>query len=476
MTHTERPELRLRYAARSDVGLVRSGNEDSGYAGAHMLVVADGMGGHAAGELASSAAVATFAELDLEPPGNEALNSMANAMDQTHEELDHLMKENPGFKGMGTTVTAISWEDDRVAIAHIGDSRAYLLRDGELVQLTKDHTYVQALVDAGEITSDEAIIHPKRNLLLKALDGIHAIDPDLSIRKVKAGDRFLLCSDGLSGVVSDNEIATILSSGDPTGAVMALVEKAIEGGAPDNVTCVVADLVDEEPEATIPAPIETEPEEDLNNTLAIPVQGNGTVPVVVGAAGELRNRHRLPGIAFPEDSEPDPEHPRDETEVTRHSNRGSQPDTVAADTHKRRRFNRLVPILGTLAAVAVALFGFGMYVNNQYYVNEFEDRVAIYQGIPEGFGAATFSSVIQTSETRVDQLPIYSQQRVRDNIHSDDGLEGARRILDSLENQAKVCEERPKTRGCPNAPTSNNESSNNNQTTPSPTQRQNGEG
>ncbi|MFZ1362475.1 MAG: PP2C family serine/threonine-protein phosphatase [Candidatus Nanopelagicales bacterium] len=470
MTQAERPELRLRYAARSDVGLVRSGNEDSGYAGAHMLVVADGMGGHAAGELASSTAIATFAELDLEPPGNEALNSMANAMDQTHEELENLMKENPGFQGMGTTVTAISWEDDRVAIAHVGDSRAYLLRDDQLVQLTKDHTYVQALVDAGEITSDEAEVHPKRNLLLKALDGIHAVDPDLSIRKVKAGDRFLLCSDGLSGVVRDPEIAEILRSGDPTGAVMALVEKAIEGGAPDNVTCVVADLVDEEPEATIPAPIETEPE-DLNNTLAIPVQRSGAVPVVVGAAGELRNRHRLPGISFPEDSEPDPEHPRDETGENSNSNQDTPTDVTASQAPKRRRLSRLVPILGTLAVVAVALFGFGLYVNSQYYVSEFEDRVAIYQGIPEGFGAGTFSSVIQTSETQVGQLPTYSQQRVRDNIHSDDGLEGARRIVNSLENQAKVCEDRPSTRGCPNAPTS----SNNGQSTSSPSPRQSGE-
>lgn len=454
MTQTEQPNLRLRYAARSDVGLVRSDNEDSGYAGAHMLVVADGMGGHAAGELASSTAIATFAELDLEPPGNEALNSMANTMDNTHEELAHLMKENPGFQGMGTTVTAISWEEDRVAIAHIGDSRAYLLRDGELVQLTKDHTYVQALVDAGEITSEEADVHPKRNLLLKALDGIHSVDPDLSIRKVKAGDRFLLCSDGLSGVVSNYAIAEVLRHGDPTGAVMALVDKAIEGGAPDNVTCVVADLVDEEPEATIPAPIETQPEEDLNNTLAIPVQHLGTVPVVVGAAGELRNRHRLPGIDFPEDSEPDPENPRDSADEKSGASQTAATDIAAATVPKRRRLSRLVPILGTLAVVAFALFGFGLYVNSQYYVSEFEDRVAIYQGIPAGFGSGSFSSVIQTSETKVDQLPTYSQNQVRENIHSNDGLDGARRIVDSLENQAELCIEKPATRGCPTTSTS----------------------
>ena len=457
-SNPQTPNLRLRYAARSDVGLVRSDNEDSGYAGAHMLVVADGMGGHAAGELASSTAVATFAELDLVPPGNEALNSMADAMDVTHDELANLMKENPGFQGMGTTVTAISWEGDRVAIAHIGDSRAYLLRDGQLTQLTKDHTFVQTLVDAGEITAEEAHVHPKRNLLLKALDGVHNVDPDLSIRKIKAGDRFLLCSDGLTGVVVDTEIAEIMRHSDPTGAVMALVEKAIDGGAPDNVTCVVADLVDEEPEATIAAPIATDSEEDLNDTLSIPVQRKGAVPVVVGAAGELRNRHRLPGIAFPEDSEPDPEHPRAEGQAAGDAsyNQGvgangtDEPAPGAsASTPRRRRFNRLIPVLATLLVAAVALMGFGTYLNNQYYVNEFEGHIAIYQGVPAGFGDSSFSSVIQTSETKVDQLPAYSQTQVRENIHSNDGLEGARRIVQSLENQAKVCVDKPETRGCP---------------------------
>ncbi len=153
------PRLRLRYAARSDIGLVRQGNEDSGYAGGHMLVVADGMGGHAAGELASATAVATFAELDREPPGDEVLTALADAVDQAHEELRRVIGGAPDFAGMGTTVTALSWEGDRVALAHVGDSRAYLLRDGELNQLTKDHTFVQTLVDAGRITPEEAGIN-----------------------------------------------------------------------------------------------------------------------------------------------------------------------------------------------------------------------------------------------------------------------------------------------------------------------------
>lgn len=458
MTKSVEPTLNLRYAARSDVGLVRSNNEDSGYAGAHMLVVADGMGGHAAGELASSTAIATFAELDLAPPGNEALTALAEATAHTYRELSKLMQENPDFRGMGTTVTAVSWEGDRVAIAHIGDSRAYLLRQNELVQITKDHTYVQTLVDAGEITADQAHVHPKRNLLLKALDGIHPADPDLSIRQVKAGDRFLLCSDGLSGVVTDAEIAASLRQGDPTGAVMSLVEKAIAGGAPDNVTCVVADLVIGDDNATIAKAInsaalgsgsDSELEENLNNTLAIPVQTNNPAPVVVGAAGELRNRHRLPGLAFPDDSEPDPENPdRKPANPSQHQDQSSGEGEVPAPP-PRRRVSRFIPALTALLLIAVALFGLGMWVSNQYYVTDFEGRIAIYQGIPVGIGDKTFANVIQTSETRVDQLPTYSQEKVHQTIHSNDGLEGARKIVISLEQQAKICETKPHTSGCP---------------------------
>jgi protein phosphatase len=177
--------LILRYAAKSDVGLVRAENEDSGYAGSRMLVVADGMGGHAAGEL-GAAAVATSPNSTWTryPPGDdEVLGLLAGAIDTAHDVIGRVAANSPESRGMGTTLTALAWLNSRVALAHIGDSRAYLMRDGKLSQLTRDHTFVQTLVDAGRITPEEATTHERRNLLMKALDGVNDVESDLSIRE-----------------------------------------------------------------------------------------------------------------------------------------------------------------------------------------------------------------------------------------------------------------------------------------------------
>ena len=420
-------QLALRYAARSDIGLVRQGNEDSGYAGGHMLVVADGMGGHAAGELASATAIATFAELDRQPPGDQVLTALADAVDHTHEELSRVIAGSPDFAGMGTTITAISWEGDRLALIHVGDSRAYLLRDGELHQLTHDHTYVQTLVDSGRITRAEAAVHEKRNLLMKALDGLHPVEPDLSMREVRAGDRFLLCTDGLSGVMTDAQLQPLLANGDATGAVTALVEKALEAGAPDNVTCLVADVV----EITTP---DTDTISDVNGA-----------PVVVGAAAEPRNRDRLPGIDFPSDSQPDPDRDASKPAATI-----TGPNDTIVDTRPRRRSWRGLLIAGGLGiAIAVVLvIGITAWFHSQYYVGEVNGRVGIYQGISGGPGPHGLSRAIQTSQTQISSLPTYSQEQVRDTIPAK-GLDGARETVSSLEAQAAQCQAKPATVGCP---------------------------
>ena len=199
--------LALRYAARSDVGQVRQGNEDSGYAAPRLLIVADGMGGHAGGELASATAVATLAQIaDANLGQGEALTRLAEAVESAGSTIGLVVADSPELAGMGTTVTGLYWLADgdgaRIAIVHVGDSRAYLLRDDDLSQITHDHTYVQTLVDAGRITEEEASTHPRRNLLMRALDGVQVAEPDLSVREARLGDRYLLASDGLHGVVS----------------------------------------------------------------------------------------------------------------------------------------------------------------------------------------------------------------------------------------------------------------------------------
>ncbi len=199
---------------------------------------------------------------------------------------------DPDLTGMGTTVTGMYWLGERIAVVHVGDSRAYLLRDDELTQITHDHTYVQTLVDAGRITEAEATVHPRRSLLMRAIDGMNPVEADLSVREARDGDRYMLCTDGLSGVLTGTEIAGILSDGEPTGCVTRLVDLALERGAPDNVTVVVADVVDV-PDAAADVPV-------VEEIFA---------PVVVGAAGEPRVRLRLPGFRFPDDAQPDPDRP-----------------------------------------------------------------------------------------------------------------------------------------------------------------------
>jgi serine/threonine protein phosphatase PrpC len=246
LAHPGKPvRLALRYSVRSDVGLLREGNEDSAYAGSHLLVVADGMGGHAAGEVASAATIITIAQLDAEDPGPDPVGALADAVATANLRLQELIISDPAIEGMGTTLTALLWSEGYAALCHIGDSRAYLLRDGQFVQLTRDHTLVQSLVDEGTITEDDVAAHPYRSLLLRALDGRAIAEPDLILLATYPGDRYLLCSDGLSGVVSEQTLHQVLARvRDLDEVTSRLVGLAIEGGGPDNITCIVADVID----------------------------------------------------------------------------------------------------------------------------------------------------------------------------------------------------------------------------------------
>ena len=239
--------IALRYAARSDIGLGRySNNEDSGYAGPHLLVIADGMGGHAAGDVASSVAIGTLVTLDDEASGGgDALERLTTTLADANQDLRDRVAAEPSLHGMGTTVTALLNSDGKLALAHIGDSRGYLLRDGQLTQITHDHTFVQSLVDDGRLTEEEARSHPQRNLITRVLTGERDDTPDLSVREARPGDTYLLCSDGLTDVVTEETLAEVLGDGTDVGTrAEQLIDLALKGGSSDNVTCVVADVVD----------------------------------------------------------------------------------------------------------------------------------------------------------------------------------------------------------------------------------------
>ncbi len=425
----------LRSAARSDVGLVRPGNEDSGYAGEQLLVVADGMGGHAAGELASAAAIATMSEMETAGLGDvEALERLSEAVVTTSERIADVVAAHPEFAGMGTTLTALAWlggDPARVAVLHVGDSRAYLLRDGALTQVTRDHTYVQTLIDAGRITADEALVHPRRNLLMRAIDGVHPAEPDVSVREARPGDRFLVCSDGLCGYVSDERIEELLAIADPTAVVTALVEAALEVGAPDNVTCVVADVVE------------------------VGEVGDTEAPVVVGAAGEPRNRERLPGFAFPADSQIDPRsHPV--VKVSTSSGDGTGGVGALADVYAEEQpsSRRRLPVRWVAVAVAVVLVAataLGVtyaWARGQYYVGNEGGYVAIFRGLPTDLGPIGMHSVEQVTTLTVDSLPDFEAAQVEATIAAD-SLAGAQQVVQQLTERAAQCTAVPTTPGCP---------------------------
>lgn len=238
-------ELTLRYAVASDVGQRRESNEDSVYASPRLLAVADGMGGHVAGEIASSAAVAAISDLDARLTDEaDPLEELFGAVREAVRRLTDLAEEDHALRGMGTTLTVLHWDGSRFAVAHVGDSRAYLLRDGQLEQITRDHTVVQELVDQGRITPEIAATHPSRSVLTRALQSGGDADPDLFFVEAHVGDRYLICSDGLSDVVTASSLReALIADPDPDDAVRRLVELANAGGGPDNITCLIADVL-----------------------------------------------------------------------------------------------------------------------------------------------------------------------------------------------------------------------------------------
>jgi protein phosphatase len=239
--------LHLRYAAISDRGVVRQGNQDSVFAGSHFIAVADGMGGMAAGDLASAIVINTVARLDVPPPPDSVVDELADAVADANRAIRRQVADDPQKEGMGTTLTALWFDGEWFNLVHIGDSRAYRLREGGFEQITVDDTYVQMLVDEGRITAEEAERHPQRSLLLRAL-GAAEVEPAFQTIKGVPGDRLVLCSDGLSGPVSDADIArTLQNAATPQEAAETLVQQALDAGAPDNVTVLVADVVADDP-------------------------------------------------------------------------------------------------------------------------------------------------------------------------------------------------------------------------------------
>jgi protein phosphatase len=377
--------LELRYAVRSDVGLLREGNEDSAYAGPRLLAVADGMGGHAAGEVASAVAIAALTDLDDDMPPSELQIALSTAVAHANQILHDMVSADPSISGMGTTLTAMLWSGGKVALCHIGDSRAYVLSGGMLRQITHDHTLVQSLVDDGRISPDEAATHPQRSLLLRALDGTSEAEPDLSVLDAQAGDRYLLCSDGLSGVVSEETLhQTLAAVRDPEEAVLQLVELAIRGGGPDNITCIVADVVDG---ATVPRP-------PGKPSVVAGAASNGGRPMVRPDNPATR-AHRLTQTA------------PQAAIVVDHDDPAPRMLPDEEDTEPARRRWPIVTSLFVLLIVLVVGGGYlgWRYTQDQYYVGTDGTNVAVFQGINQSVAGVRLSHVYRRTNIPLAGVP-----------------------------------------------------------------------
>ncbi len=428
--------LTLRWAGCSETGPVREGNEDSAYAGPRLALIADGVGGMIAGEVASSVALGVMRRLDADA-ADDVLDALSTALTAANARLRDAVAVDPGLEGMGTTLTALLSNGTQLGLAHVGDSRAYLLREGRLHQVSTDHTFVQTLVDEGRITAEEARTHPHKSLILQALDGRTRIDPDLTRLDLTAGDRFLLCSDGLSDVLHDAELAGGLGVADPQDAADGLVAAALQGGATDNVTCLVVDAVEADRAVGAPA----------------------ADPIVLGAAANPQVAALVERLtAGVRDAASGREHPAGAAGAPvgapvagasvggaagSRSGPPADPEELRYAPREPRRFRwvaRSLVAAGVLALVALGGDAAYAWTQGQYFVTDHEGRVAIYQGIPQRVPGIELAHLYRVSEDLpVDALPDFFRRKVVDDAVTADSLDQAQAIVANLAGLAVRC-------------------------------------
>ncbi len=467
--------LVLRFAAGSHKGMIREGNEDSGYAGPRLLAVADGMGGQAAGEVASAEVLSTMVELDETTPDTDPLTALSQAAERANERLRLLVENDPSLEGMGTTLTALLWDGQRAGLIHIGDSRAYLLRDGSLSQITQDHTWVQRLVDEGRITEEEASTHPQRSLIMRALMGTGEVESDLSIREVRAGDRYLICSDGLSGVVSHQTLEETLGSYyAPEQTIAELIQLALRGGGPDNITCVVADVLDVA-EGDVPslqfssAPMVVGAVADGPPTISHHTMANTPAARAAslgrprppadadygGGSGDGYDDGDFQGEDYDQsysdsyEGEGDYADPDGDPE----EDGGRRSRRKQRTTRKRGWLAPSLILLTVLVLVGGGAYGGYQWTRTQYFVGTNGDHVAVYQGVHQRLAGINLSTVYQDyPAVQLKYLPSYQQTQVKNTI-SANSLKDANTTVTQLQNQAAVCRQLAATPSAPATPT-----------------------
>jgi len=415
--------ITLRYAARTDLGLgSKTRNEDSAYAGPDLLVLADGMGGHAAGDMASSTVVGELIGLDGESYGtDEALRRLATAVHDANARLRAEMDADPDLEGMGTTLIAFLRSGNMLALANIGDSRAYLVRDGVFSQITKDHSFVQTLLDEGRITAEEAEHHPQRSLVTRVLTGREDDEPDLSLREAKPGDRLLLCCDGLSDYVAHSTIEEIVTGdGSPAEIADALIAIALKAATRDNVTVIVADVVDSKDHSqasTTPQIVGAAAAHDTG------IAAGATPRTPAEKAAALSREANAPHDAD-EDGEGDE----------------GRPVLAEEGPHRFTWLRRgLLALLVLAVLAAIGIFGYAA-TQRQYYIAEHNGKVTIYQGISQNLGPIRLHSVNTVSDIWVADLPSFDRSKVSSLSMTAGSREAAIGIVENLRADMVTCQ------------------------------------
>jgi len=407
----------ISYAA-SDIGRVRSSNQDSGYAGFNLFFVADGMGGHAGGDIASALVAQRVAQADaVYDSAEKAGEILKDTIWQANHVLRDACQEHPELSGMGTTFSGMIIVGDKATIAHIGDSRIYRARNGEVKQITNDHTFVQRLVETGRITPEEALVHPRRSVLMRVLGDMEEFpEIDIETYDVLPGDRWMMCSDGLSGPVPESVMdRLLLSKIDSDEATELLVGEALEFGAPDNVTVVVVDIVSARTQT------------DFSPSARF--VGSGANDVVIDDRKGRRilkilNPLNLPDIILRRTEDP--------TDYVPESDEYLEKILRETRTSIRWRYVRqLATFLLIVAAVVAGIIGVYNWSQDRYYVAEHGGYVTIYKGIKESLGPLKFSVVYKTTGLAVTDLPEYQRYLVSRSITATD-LKDADRILGEL--------------------------------------------
>jgi serine/threonine protein phosphatase PrpC len=396
--------IRVVSSSQSDKGKVRTSNQDSGYAGVNLYVVADGMGGHAGGDIASALATQHVAKIDdVYEDGDQAIGSLLDAMRQANQTLSDTVAKFGYLAGMGTTMDAVIFTGDTANIAHIGDSRVYLMRDSQMMQITKDHTWVQQLVDSGRLTEEEALVHPRRNVILRVL-GDTSEEPEFDIHQieVRPGDRLLLCSDGLCGVVPTALIEENLRVANLDEAIELLIDEAKEYGAPDNVTVLLLEIRDEAEVGDFQQPITW--------------LGSAANEVVIKQNSAGRILEMFSPKAWVEAF-------RDiGRKETFYSVKDPALEKAIGEFDGKVRSWKMRGIAFFLVLALISggtLFGVYSYIQTRYYLGVENGNVAIYQGIKESFGGIGFSKLYKESEIRVADLPEFQQELILKSISAD---------------------------------------------------------